>query len=202
MLRTHTTLLLCACAGALILGPTASASTPSCTSVAKRIESGTPGPLNCSAKGVPGVYVAKRTTLPLTSLTVAVTAARTTRTLVEKIDGTTISHATAQGMFVVLTVRVVNRTHKPQLFNEDIQTELLVGADTYSISTNGEESDSRSDGLDTQIEPGESATGDVVFDVAKKALTSYPAHAGLVVVNFGDFVSLGSVSQIGVIYLG
>jgi hypothetical protein len=196
-------LLVAACVGSLMLLPTvATAGAPPCTSVAKRIESGTPGPLNCSANGVATVYVAKRTALPLTTLAVTVTGVRTTRTLVEKVDGVTISHATAQGMFVVVTVRVANRTHKPQLFNGDSQTELLIGSDTYSISTSGDEADSGTSGLDNQIEPGESATGDIVFDVAKSVLRSYPAHAGLVVVNFGDFVSFGSVSQIGVVYLG
>jgi hypothetical protein len=203
MRKTFAKLFLGAFAGSLILGPTvATAGAPPCTSVAKRIASGAPGPLNCSANGVATVYVAKQTTLPLATMAVTVTGVRMTRTLVEKVGGTTISHATAQGMFVVVTVRVANRTHKPQLFNDDSQVELLIGSDTYSISASGDEADSATSAFDSDIEPGETATGDVVFDVAKSVLKSYPAHAGLVVVNFGDFVSFGSVSQIGVVYLG
>jgi hypothetical protein len=136
MLKTRMGLLIGACVGSMMLLATvASASAPPCASVTKRIESGSPGPLNCSAGGVATVEVARHTTLPLKSMSVAVTGTRTTGTLVDKIDGVTISHATAQGMFVVVTVRVSNRTHKPQLFNGGLQTELVIGPDTYSVST-------------------------------------------------------------------
>jgi hypothetical protein len=53
----------------------------------------------------------------LASMRVSVQQTRTASTLADTIDGTTISHATAKGVFIVVTVRVANETHQPQLFD-------------------------------------------------------------------------------------
>jgi hypothetical protein len=135
-------------------------------------------------------------------MTVQAVRTRTTRTLTDKIDGTTLSHATAKGMFVLVTIRVVNHTHTPQLFDQDSQTELEIKTDYYSNSTPGLDADSGADAWGSEIEPGESSTGDLVFDVPKSAAALFPKHAALLLANFGDFLQASSVSELGLIYLG
>jgi hypothetical protein len=179
------------------------ASTPACnSSQGQRIEHGAPGPIVCSSKGIKTIWVARRTTLALTSMHVNVVATRLTKKLAITSFGTTISHATAQGEFVVVTLRISNNTNKPQSFDDLAQTELQVGNDQFSVSTNGDESDKGSEGWNGDIEPGESATGDIVFDVSARSAADVPRHAGLLIVNFGDDVSFGSVSEVGIVYLG
>ncbi len=84
------------------------AATASCASDVQRVEAGAPGPLDCSTQGVKTLVVARRTALVLTSMRVTVQKMRTAHTLSEKIGGATVGHATAKGLFVVVTVRVSN----------------------------------------------------------------------------------------------
>jgi hypothetical protein len=176
----------------------------SCPTVIQRIEfGGVAGPLECSANGTKTIVVARRTSLVLSSMTVNAVKTRTTHELSDVVDGTTISHATAKGTFVVVTIRVANHTHMPQLFDPDSQAELEIKSNDYSTSTPGTEADSGTDAWDSDIEPGESSTGDVVFDVPTSQASLFPQHAALLLVNFGDFLQASSrVSEFGLIYLG
>lgn len=168
----------------------------------QRIEHGAPGPIVCSTKGIKTILVARRTTLPLSSMHVQVLASRVTKSLKEVVDGTTISQATAKGEFVVITLRIANETHTPQSFDDLAQSELEIANNDFSVSTNGDEADSGTQGFDDQTQPGESSTGDIVFDVATKSASTFPAHAGLLLVDYGANVSVGSVNEVGLIYLG
>jgi hypothetical protein len=98
--------------------------------------------------------------------------------------------ATAQGEFVVVNVTVTNRTHRPQMF-WDYQAQLAVGGDTFSVSSKGQVADDRADSWGQDIEPGETGTGDLVYDVpAKQARAA--RHGTLEVVGFGAFPDTGA----------
>ncbi len=182
--------------------PSVAGAATSCASDVQHVEAGAKGPFRCKAAGINTIVVGAQTPLPLTSLRASFRKARTTHTLVEKVDGTVMSHATAKGVFVLVTIQVTNLTHKPQSFDDLGQTELQIGNSQYSVSTDGDLSDSGADGFTDDIQPGESSTGDIVFDVPNSALALFPKHAALLLVNFGDDVSFGSPSQVGVMYVG
>lgn len=183
-------------------GATSHAATASCGTAVTQINRGAHGPLNCSSNGIKGIVVGDRTPLPLHSMTVTVDRTRITKKLVDAIDGTTISSATAQGEFVVIRVTVKNKTTTPQNFSPYLQTEAQIKKDQYTVSPKGEVADTGSQGLDNDIEPGETGTGDLVYDVPSSLAPSFPLYAALLVVNFGQSLTFGSASQVGLIVLG
>jgi hypothetical protein len=189
---------------ALMFAGTANAAAPSAAcskSDTHQIESGSPGPIICTTAGVKTVFVARRTMLVLSSMRVQVTGTRTTKTLVDQSDGVTFAHAKAQGTFAIVTLRITNETHQPQLFDEASQAELQIGVNQYSSSLNGEDADAGTQGLDDQIQPGESATGDIVFDVPTSAISGFTLHSALLLANFNQFLTI-SPTELGLIYLG
>lgn len=180
---------------------TAAAAAPSCSQDTVKVQAGAHGPFACSLKGTATIIVGQKTRLAMQSMTVVGVSAKLTKRLEDKIDGTVISSATAQGRFAVVRITVTNHTHKPQSFDKFGQAELQVKQDSYSTSLKGIEADPAA-GLNDDIEPGESETGDLVFDVpAALALAAFPAHAALFMVNFGDDTSYDLGGQLGVIVL-
>lgn len=114
-------------------------------------------------------------------------------------DGT--SSASAVGRFVVVSLAVTNRAHSPETFDPiGVQQAALVEHKTYYSEDFKVENynDSRScvSQATTPIQPGESATCDVVFDLPATAIrAAADAHQlAVVVANFGDNLSPSSSS--------
>jgi hypothetical protein len=194
-----------ATATATTAGSTTAAARPaadaSCATDAHAIETaGYQGPYHCKASGIPTVLVGPGVPMQMSSMTVRFVSKRVTKTVTNSTLG---QSASAQGMFVIVTVTITNNTQMPQLFNQDSQTVLQIGNSSYSISSKGDETDTGSDGWTNEINPGEHATGDLIYDVPSATVASeYPTHAGVAFVNFGEFLSAGSASQLGILSLG
>jgi hypothetical protein len=158
----------------------------------------------CVGDGYHYNVVNKASTLRMKTLTVNLAGIRTTDALS---DPNGMDSKTADGKFVVVTLNVTNRTHAPAAWQSD-QTLLALGNgthtdDQYSESFNAENGADQNSclwkvggALNGSLQPGMSATCDVVFDV--------PAHAklertgsNLVVADLGTDVN--SASTFGLI---
>jgi hypothetical protein len=134
------------------------------------------------------------------TMTVTFDSTTLAKKLVDKDDGITLGSATAQGEFAIVRFTVKNNTNKPQQFDQFGQIELQVKTDQYSASLKGEDADPHEGDFNDDIEPGETGTGDVVLDIPTSAASSFPAHAALLLVNFGHDTSFDT-GQIGVLVL-
>ena len=100
--------------------------------------------------------------------------------------------ATARGTFVVINLAITNKLSTPQQFDPigNSQTALIAGGSkTYSESFNAEnQADQQSFVSQSHdVQPDETQTGDVVFDLPGTTLARARSRgAGLVIVNFGD----------------
>ena len=104
--------------------------------------------------------------------------------------------ATATGRFVIFNITVSNRLDSAQSINlagsNSSQSFLLIGKREYSDSFDAENGPDPQSCVDvtgiggSDIQPGESATCDVIFDVPTSAVTQIAKTGNLDFANFGD----------------
>jgi len=141
-------------------------------------------------------------TLRLKTLSARVEGLRSAGTVA---TGGTIS-ATANGEYLIVTLKVTNNTDSPETFDgiSSHETELVADGKDFTEAFKAEnQADQQSFISQSEaIQPGESATGDVVFDVppaiAAKVLSGQ--KGGLAILNFGEENS-ESAPGLGVISL-
>lgn len=114
---------------------------------------------------------------------------------------------TAKGKFVIVTLAVTNKAHSPQSWGSNQSALVAANGDNYSEDfdvENGVDQNSllwtASGNLNGSAQPGQTVTGDVVFDVPSNVRVS---GGSIGIVNFGDDTSyLDQASQVGEIALG
>lgn len=120
--------------------------------------------------------------------------------------------ATAHGRFLIFDVTITNRDDSGQSFGDGLggQSVLGVGDGSHFKSydedfnaENGPDAGSCIDANNSEaIQPGESATCDVVFDVPPPVVAQIPTSGNLDFVNFGVDLSFGgSTGTVGVFRL-
>lgn len=185
---------------ALLWAAGVQAATASCQKDLSLIDAGARGPLSCVTQGTPTIVVGRSTTLVLKTMSVALMAVRTASRYTAVVRGQAPDTAKAKGVFIVLTITVANDTHASHVFNSDDQVALEInGSPSFP-----DEFVDRDLGFGAllagpTIRPGQSVTGDLVIDVQKSALRTFPAKSGLAFVNFGQNTSSGLVNQLGVV---
>jgi Domain of unknown function (DUF4352) len=96
----------------------------------------------------------------------------------------------ARGVFALCSITVRNRSDTPQTFDGigARQTTLVVDGKQFSQNFDAEnQADAKSFiTQDSEIQPGESRTGDVVFDLQPRFMRHLGTSGNLFVVNFGD----------------
>jgi hypothetical protein len=132
-------------------------------------------------------------TLKLKSLTAKLNGASSADSLSAD-EGT--ETATAHGRFVIFNITVSNRLDSAQSINlagsNSSQISLLLGKRDYSDAFDAENGPDPQSCVDvtgiggSEIQPGESATCDVVFDVPTSAVAQAAKTGNLDVLNFGD----------------
>jgi hypothetical protein len=169
---------------------------PSCTAVAFKTA-------HCTLGGVSFTVAHGTQTLRLKTLALNITGVRTTSTVANN----SIS-ATAKGEFLIVTISVTNKTTSPETFDGggfQQQSELELDGASYTESFHAEnQADAQSFITNNSpIQPGESATGDLVFDVppAEAAKATTDSRDVLIIGNFGDDLSQQQPSKLGLIAL-
>lgn len=131
--------------------------------------------------------------LRLRTLTAQIIGLRTATSLADP----GVASATANGVYIVITLKIVNRSQIPQSFDGvgGNATLLALNGSTYSESFDAENGPDQQSFLSETptIQPGESATGDVIFDVPTSRARS--VDVGVLIV--GDFASDLSSSLAG-----
>jgi Domain of unknown function (DUF4352) len=99
--------------------------------------------------------------------------------------------ANAHGTFVIVTIAVTNTTSSPQAFDEGSSTsqaELVIGKNTYSVSFDAENTNDPNSFVtnSNDIQPGETRTGTVDFDVPSSSAKRVYDHGALIVTDFGE----------------
>jgi hypothetical protein len=175
------------------------AGTASCQKDLALIDAGAPGPLSCVSQGTPTILVGRSTTLALKTMSVALTAVRTTNRYTIAVRGQPPGTVKAKGVFILLTITVTNDTHASHVFNTQNQVVLEIN-DNPNVPNEFVDSHLGFGALlaGPTIHPGQSVTGDLVIDVPKSALRTFPAKSGLALVNFGQNTGSGLVTQLGV----
>jgi hypothetical protein len=123
------------------------------------------------------------------------------RTLSAKVNGVSTASsysaasgtitAVAHGRFVTVNLTVTNRLDSPQQFDGGTtgQVALSVRGKTYTPSFDAENEADQSSFMSANnsapIQPGESQSGDVVFDVPSTAVNIALAHGAVIVTDFG-----------------
>jgi hypothetical protein len=129
----------------------------------------------------------------------------------ETLSGSTGS-ATAIGRFVVVSLAIANQADSPESFDRigAEQTRFVGNGKSYSEDFNAENGGDprscvRAAMTATSIQPGESATCDVVFDLPASAIErARTDRFSLIVANFGDNIGPSTLSlpaTLGVIVL-
>lgn len=141
----------------------------------------------CVSNGATLTFVNKGTVAHLKSLDVKVNGVSTAQSYS---SGNGVASATARGTFVTVNLTVANRLDSPQQFDESDtgQVELQVGKSTYTPNfdaVNQADQQSFLSGNNNTIQPGESQSGDVVFDVPSGQFQTALNHGAVVVVDFG-----------------
>jgi hypothetical protein len=101
------------------------------------------------------------------------------------------SAAKAHGTFVIATVELTNREHSPQAWASK-QSSLLVGGNSYEEAfeaENGKDQHSLlwTSGATNNIQPEETRTGDLVYDVPSSALHTLEREGGAIAIrDFGE----------------
>ncbi len=154
----------------------------------------------CFTNGEKFTVVNKASTLHLRSLTAKFNGARTQNSL-----SAPASTATANGEFVIISLTIANKLDTPQTFDQigTPQTALELGNKVYTEDFQAENGPDQQSFIANQlsqngIQPGESKTGDVVFDVPSRAVSELDKTGNIIVVNFGDAAQSPS-GTIGVI---
>ena len=175
------------------------AGTASCRKDLALIDAGASGPLSCVSQGTPTILVGRSTTLALRTMSVALTAVRTASRYTIAVRGQPPGTVKAKGVFILVTVTVTNDTHASHVFNAQHQAVLEINNST-EVPNEFVDSQLGFGALlaGPTIHPHQSVTGDLVIDVPKSAVRTFPAKSGLALVNFGQDTSSGPVSQLGV----
>lgn len=173
---------------------------PICSHAVAQIQAGALGPLRCVNNGIPDVVAAKGTRLPLRTLSVTLTSARTSRRLF--IDGG--SHTAGKNeLWLVINLAISNKELASRRFSPDAQAVLEIGDSTYTTASLLETYLPAADRFLTQtIAPGDSLSGALLFQLSPSELRGFPNRAVLGVVNFGENASHGAVSEVGVVVIG
>jgi Domain of unknown function (DUF4352) len=180
--------------------PSASAGLPACADLIRRHA----GPGMCQLTNGLNVHFARRgTSLHLASLAADALSTRIT-------DSVSSSYASkhAHGRYIVITLRIANRQSSPANFDSIGTTQtLLIGHNAQFSEAfeaeNGPDQQSCVASDTTPIQPGESTTCDVIFDVPVAAANRMRTHgAALVVTNFGEDVGSGGTTGSGLIDFG
>ena len=198
--------------------PTAAASTSSATTQTPTTSTGSTGAGSTTATGQPcPVFTNVKQVTPgltctasngmlltlehqsgalhLKTLTARVANVSTAETL-----SGSVSSATAQGRFVVITLDITNNADSPETFAPagNQQTALLgAGNKSYSEDFDAENGPDQNSCVsnDNPIQPGADLHCDVVYDIPTAAVDRARTHGlGLIVVNFGDDLSPNAVS--------
>jgi hypothetical protein len=143
-------------------------------------------------------------TLRLRELTVKFLGVKTAHYLTSDM-GTT----RAKGIYEIFTVRVLNKLHSPVSFDSSQdQTALVIGKNEYSENFDAENGNDQNSFMwkSNDIQPGESQTGDLVFDVPNRAAAliaqdSRQGGGNLDFLNFSDAGNWDTASTYGAIRL-
>jgi hypothetical protein len=105
----------------------------------------------------------------------------------------------AKGVFVVATLRITNRARTPKSFSSFGDNGALILSDRqYSEDFDAENyGDIRSFTNKDDIQPDQTVTGVMVFDVPPERVTDLDTNGNLDIVNFSDEFSFGKPKQIG-----
>lgn len=164
-----------------------------------------PTQTRCAEKSGQTIALAHGTQpLRLKTLTAQIVGVRTAGS-VSSGDGAV--SATATGVFLIVTLRVVNRTDAPQTFDGIGAAQVALGLNgaTYTESFQAENQADQQSFISqsTPIQPGESQTGAVVFDVPPaRARTLRAPDDVLLVCDFGQSFSSSVPPGAGMISLG
>lgn len=158
----------------------------------------------CVLNGGTTVKIARGTaTLHLKTLDAQVVGIRTAST----VANSGIS-ATANGVFLIIAIKVTNKASAPETFDGggfSQQTSLELNGSTYTEDFHAEnEADPQSFVTNNSpVQPGESVTGDLVYDVppSKASTATSSPRAVLLIGNFGDDFSQSAPSTVGLIAL-
>lgn len=138
----------------------------------------------CSAEGLQLRVVNRDSKLRLEDATVGLRSTRKTRVLSDPVLD---MKETAEGVFVLVRLKVTNRTGEPQSFNENDQVALFVGDNQYSTVDYEIQGVIEPLLIQETIQPDSSKSGYVVFDVPRKAVREIEEDGGgLAVFSFGD----------------
>jgi len=130
-----------------------------------------------AADGQRVTVVDRDNTATTSAMEVTLVDVETPRTLTR--EGRTSGRA--DGVFVLLTLRVRNRLEEPVEFDPGGQVELEVGGDRYFNEEVGT----------TTIEPDENRTGTVAFDVPENAAEGIDTNGNVFVLPFAEARGLG-----------
>ena len=175
---------------------TTPAGPPTCAAVALQAP-------RCTLNGVLITVAHGIHTLRLKTLDVKVVGVRTAST----VSNAGIS-STAKGEFLIITIDVANRADSPETFDDggfQQQTQLELDGASHTEDFNAEnEADAQSFVTNNSaLQPGESTTGDLVFDVPPGAAAKATSDSRdvLIIGNFGDDLSQEQPSTLGLITL-
>jgi|SRR5665213_907198 len=175
--------------------PTAEASgTPNCREAAVQTAS------TCELEGATVLVAHGHSEVRLRTLGARIEGIRTVSSFSNGV-GTTTAH----GIFLVISIHVTNMASSPKAFDSvgEKQVALSVSNHYYSEAFDAEnQRDSRSFITNEEpIQPGESKTGDLVFDVPASVVDQVRTlpDSGLFVGNFGDNEIKGTPSGTGLI---
>lgn len=184
----------------LLWGAGAQAGTASCQKDLALIDGGASGPLTCISSGTPTILVGRSTPLALKTVSMALSGVQMASRYTIVVRGQPPTPVKAKGMFILLTVTLTNETNARHVFNTQDQVVLEIN-DSPNVPQEFVNSHIWWTKLFTgpTIQPHQTLTGVLMFDVSKVALRTFPAKTGLAVVNFGQNTSSGLVTQLGVI---
>jgi Domain of unknown function (DUF4352)/Protein of unknown function (DUF2510) len=153
---------------------------------------------SCTWKGQGYVVVNRNSTLTLDQLTARLVGISTADTLQARSFGP----LSASGTFVIARVEITNTTNKPQTYDSSGDaSSLTLGRDVYTEDfevENGAATDSfvrRS----KELQPRESMTGTLVYDVPADAVDHLETDGYLTVANFRDDDASQRPEQLGLI---
>jgi hypothetical protein len=153
---------------------------------------------SCTVKGQDVVVVNKDSTLKLDQLTARLVDISTADTL----QGSSFGPKSASGVFVVARLEITNTTNKPQTYDSFGEaTALNLGRDVYTEDFNVENGTATDSFVwrSKELQPHESMTGSLVYDVPASAVGHLETDGYLSVGNFRDDSGAQRPKQLGVI---
>ncbi|HEX6116263.1 MAG TPA: DUF4352 domain-containing protein [Solirubrobacterales bacterium] len=156
----------------------------------------------CSAAGTEYVVADYGEELELDTLTAKIDAIEETGT----VRGDYLKpRRSKNGVYAVATLSITNPGNGTQLFDDfGEQARLVAGTQTFSEPfnvLNGVATDSFL-WQAKKIKPGDTVSGDVVFDIPEAAAEELDANGAVQVLNFGDEGNLRRADQIGLLRTG